>query len=322
MNATASDSSLNRTFSPWRRGLTAVCVTVMLLLVGAAACTEQVAPKETVESVRTKSPTLRDKARLRIGVRDTVPFMGYRDPKTGVRSGFEVELATALARELGYTEDRIDWVSVASVSERLAALQSNKADLVLANLSMTKERDEFVDMAGPYFLVPQAVMVRGDRTKQLETIADLRASNVHVCTGTGTTSEKALIAKGITPDPVNTNDQCMAGLRSGKYDAYSTDLPILAGFLAAEKETFEILDIKIADFSERIGVALPNNDEALRGLVAYFLNRWQRGPEGSNPWLVAYDHTIGQHLDRQYRSQPLVDNPPELADYDSKAPRR
>src|SRR5262249_33158725 len=152
------------------------------------------APKETVESLRAKSPTLRDKARLRIGVRETVPLMGYRDTKTGVRSGFEVELATALARELGYPESRIDWVTVPSVSDRLAAIQNGKADLVLANLSMTKERDELVDMAGPYFLVPQAVMVRRDRTKRLETIADLRASNVHICTGTGSTSEKALIA--------------------------------------------------------------------------------------------------------------------------------
>src|SRR5262249_44705739 len=151
----------------------------------------------------------------------------YRDPKSGVRSGFEIELATALARELGYTESRIDWVTVTSVSDRLAAIQNNKADLGLANLSMTKERDGFGDMAGPYLLVPQAVMVRRDRTKHLETITDLRASNVHVCTGTGSTSEKALIAKGITPDPVDTNDKCMAGLKSGKYDAYSTDLPIL-----------------------------------------------------------------------------------------------
>jgi glutamate transport system substrate-binding protein len=271
--------------------------------------------------LRAKSPTLRDKARLRIGIREGVPLMGYRDPKTGVRSGFDVELATALARELGYTGDRVEWVTLTTVSDRIAALQDNRADMVLANLSMTREREELVDFAGPYMLVPQAVMVRRDRAKPLGTIADLRAPGVRVCTGTGSTSEKALTAKGITPDPVDTNTQCMEGMRSKKYDAYSTDLPILAGFVLGEKDTFEILEMAIADYSERIGIALPNGDSALRALIAHFLNRWQKGPPAASPWLLAFDRTIGQALDRKYRSQPLVDDPPQLADYDSKAPQ-
>lgn len=320
MHDTGSESSSRS--SSWRRALTAVSLTVMLVLVGAATCTERAEPKESVESLRAKSPTLRDKKRLRIGVRESVPLMGYRDPSTNERSGFEIELARAMAAELGFTEDKIEWVTVSTVPDRISALQNNRADMILANLSMTEEREKLVDFAGPYMLVPQAVMVRRDRTKPLETIADLRRPGVRVCTGTGSTSEKALIAKGITPEPVDSNTQCLDGLRSKKYDAYSTDLPILAGFLAAEKNTLEILDLTIADFEERIGVAVPNGDWAMRDLVAYFLNRWQQGREGSSPWLHAYDSTIGQILNRKYRSQPRIDNPPELADHDSKAPQR
>lgn len=305
----------------WRGALTALSVSVMLVLVGTAACTERATPKETVESLRAKSPTLRDKARLRIGVREDVPYMFYLDPATKERSGFEIEIAKELAKELGYREDRIDWVPIRTLPERIAVLQNNRADMVMANFSMNPEREALVDFAGPYQIVPQAVLVRRDRRKPLETIADLRAAGVRVCTTTGSTSEAALAAKKIESEPVDTNADCMNGMTAGRYDAFSTDLPILAGLMQADKDTFEILEMAIADSNERIGAAVPNGDTAMRSLVAYFLDRWQKESTVASPWLRAYDATIGPLLDPKYRSQPLVENPPVLADYDSKAPQ-
>ena len=192
--------------------------------------------------------------------------------------------------------------------------------MVVANFSMTAEREQFVDFAGPYQLVPQAVLVLQDRTKPLETIADLRAADVRVCAPTASTSAQALDEKDIPVELVDTNSDCMIGLGSGEYDAFSTDLPILAGFLSEDKERFEILELAIADHSELIGVAVPNGDWAMRDLIAYFLDRWQRGPEAS-PWLRAYDGTIGPLLGPEHRAQPLVQNLPVLADFDSRAPR-
>jgi glutamate transport system substrate-binding protein len=196
--------------------------------------------------------------------------------------------------------------------------------MTVASFSMTPEREQFVDFAGPYLLVPQAVMVRKDRTKMLETIADLRAKDVRVCTLTGSTSEKALKEQGITPDPVDEHHRCVEGMKTGRYDAFSTDMTILAGFLSTDERLFEIQEMTITGNSERLGIAVPNGDTAMRDLIAHVLHRRQTGPPEASPWLRAYDHTIGQVLDRlgpRYRSQPLVDSPPNLADYDSKAPK-
>jgi glutamate transport system substrate-binding protein len=187
---------------------------------------------------------------------------------------------------------------------------------------MTEERDRFVDFAGPYQLVPQAVLVRRERTESLETIAGLSAPDVRVCTTTGSTSARTLREKEISADLVDTNEHCMAGMRSGTYDAYSTDLPILAGFLSQDPDTFEILELAIADHSEQIGIGVPDGDVALRDLINYFLDHWQQGPEVASPWLRAYDRTIGPYLGPVHRAQPRVVDPPELADYDSRAPRR
>lgn len=321
-SSTQNPSSTSHRRDRLRRALVAVSVSVTLVLVGAVACDKTTKSKETVETLRAKSSTLRNRTRLRIVVRDTIPLMGYRDPKTGRYTGFEIELATAVAAELGFPEERIEWVTVNNLAERQAFLQSGLAQMTVASFSITPEREQFVDFAGPYLLVPQAVMVRRDRTKPLETIADLRAKDVHVCTLTGSTSEKALKEQGITPDPVDKHDLCVAGMKAGRYDAFSSDLTILAGFLSADKELFEIQDMTITGNSERLGMAVPNGDEALRDLIAHVLHHWQTGPPDASPWLRAYDHTIGQVLDPRYRSQPLVDNPPDLADYDSKAPKQ
>lgn len=253
--------------------------------------------------------------------------MFYKDPHTGERSGFEIELAKAIAAELGYPQDRIEWVPVHNLPDRLGVLQADQADMVLAEISMTKERDEYVDFAGPYLVVPQAVLVRRDLPRPVRTIADLRAADVRVCTPTGSTSDETLKKHEITSLPVNTNKDCMTGMNDRQYDAFSTDLPILAGLReedrrATRRDSFELLDLTIATEYEKIGVAVPNNDRWMRDFVAHILDRWQKGPAAESPWLHAYNRTIGPLLDPGYRSQPWVDNPPAVADYDSKAPGR
>lgn len=308
------------TASRWRSAVTMISVLAMIVLAGAAKCADDTAPKETVESLRAKSPTLQGRDRLRIGVRDSIPLLSYVEPKTGARTGFEIQIAREIARELGYSDQNIDWVPVTTVPSRLAALQNGQVDIVVAALSITPERELLVDFAGPYLLVPQALLVNKKRNKRLETIADLRAPGVRICTGTGSTSERALVAKGITPEPVDNDAQCKQGMDDGVYDAYSTDLPILASFVQSNPDRYEILDLEIADFSERIGIAVPDKDTALSGLIAYFLDRWRKDP--NSPWISAYDQTIGHGLGAEYRSQPLVSNVPDLADYDSKTVAR
>ncbi|GAB2577792.1 glutamate-binding protein [Paractinoplanes abujensis] len=297
-----------------------------VLLAGAAACAAEEDPKETVDSLREKSPTLQAvarRARIRIGVREDIPYVSYLE--SGRRTGFEIEIARALADELGYTEDKIEWVKVETLPARLSVLQQDNADMVVASLSMTAKREELVDFAGPYQLVPQQVLVRRDRTKTLATIADLRRKDVRVCTTTGSTSEKVLGDKKIEAQPVDTNKACMDGLRDGTYDAFSTDLPILAGMAQADRvesgeDLFELLDLAIADEDEKIGVAVPDGDSAMRKVIAWYLHRWE-ADETNSRWQRAYDKTIGPYLGARYGSQPHLDNPPDLADYDSKAPR-
>src|SRR5262245_42494317 len=184
-----------------RDAVTAVCVCVMLILVGTAACTRTNTAPETVESLRDKSPTLLGKSRLRILIENNAPLMSHVDPRTGERVGFEIEIATSLAAELGFSKDKIDWIPIKSGPDRQTFLQSGLAEMAVASFSITAERQQFVNFAGPYMLVPQSLVAHRERTEPLRTIADLRAPGVRVCTLTGSTSYKALVAKQIVADP-------------------------------------------------------------------------------------------------------------------------
>lgn len=311
----------------WRRTVTTISVLTLLGLTVIAACNQD--PALTVDKLRAESKTLQEIAsrdgKLRIAVFDNVPYISYFNRDTGKYEGFEIEIARALAAKLGFEENRIQWVSIGDLPDRRSILSGNQVDMVVASFSMTKERREDVAFAGPYLLVPQAVLVHRDTAKPISTIEDMRG-DARVCTTTGSTSEKALKKQRVYALPVDESSQCMAGMRSRKYDAFSADLPILAALDRVDEEKsnqdrFKILDLAIADTDEKIGVAVAKDDLALRDLLAYFLHRWQTGPEVVSPWLRAYDSTIGPLLPPEYRSQPDVEDPPDLVDHDSKAPQ-
>lgn len=308
---------------PVRRFMTFFGVLAVAAVAVLAAC-ESEPTKTSVPEYLAKSPTLAGQEEIRIGIREDVPHLFYVE--NGDRSGFEVQLAIYLAEELGFPEDKIKWVRVKSLPQRLSVIQSGEADISLGSITITDQREAAVDLAGPYLLVPQRVLVRRELAQSIRSLNDLVRLAPRICTTTGSTSAKALTDKGITPQTRDTNSDCMTGMRDDSYDAWSSDLPILAGLSAADQEDFEILDLTIADQDERIGVALPNGDKYLQGLIAYFLNRWyEQGRDGeSSPWLRAYDQTIGRYLDPRYRSQPRVDHPapPELQDQDALAPLR
>jgi polar amino acid transport system substrate-binding protein len=70
-------------------------------------------------------------------------------------TGFSVDLWDAVARQLG-VEYR--WVKVGSVEELLAAVEEGRADVGIAGISMTAERERTVDFTLPYFNAGLRVM--------------------------------------------------------------------------------------------------------------------------------------------------------------------
>lgn len=321
--------------APWRKTVTTISVFSLLLLGFVAACNHDKEPERpTVDEVRGHSSTLNtikeEQRNLRIAVWENVPYISFVDPKTKEFRGFDIDIARAIAADLGFREEMIQWVPLGDLPDRRSVLRDGRADMVVASFSMTADRLADVTFAGPYLVVPQAVLVPRDRITELDTIAELQAPGVTVCTTTGSTSAAVLEKRGIEYHPRDTNAECMAGMRSGEYDGFSTDRHILAAFDRQDEDntgqdTFEVLDTAIADEDEKIGIAVPKDDAAMRTLVTHFLSCWKSKKDGGSPWRRAYHKWLGALVPDTFQPNvdapeyPGVGTPPYLADQECVA---
>ncbi|MDR2142039.1 MAG: cysteine ABC transporter substrate-binding protein [Deltaproteobacteria bacterium] len=89
--------------------------------------------------------------KIRIAVFGDKPPFGYVDAN-GEHQGYDIYLGKRLSLDLFGSPDKVEWVLVEAAS-RMEVLLANKADLVLANFTVTEDRAKQVDFAKPYMKV-------------------------------------------------------------------------------------------------------------------------------------------------------------------------
>ncbi|ONK10785.1 glutamate ABC transporter substrate-binding protein [Streptomyces sp. MP131-18] len=195
-----------------------------------------------------------------IGIKFDQPGLGLMNPD-GDYVGFDVDVATYIAGELGYEPDQIVFEEAPS-PERENLLSRGDVDMIVASYSISEEREERVDFAGPYFLAHQDLLVRADyEVPDEEAINDMT-----LCSVSGSTSA-ANVQRDFAPDAAleeyNTYSECLTGLENGAIDALTTDDSILAGYAAQETHQgkFALAGLQLSD--EYYGVGLPKDSEDL-----------------------------------------------------------
>lgn len=151
------------------------------------------------------------------------PWVIDDDPSSG--EGFESAVAYAVAEELGFAHDQVDWVR--TTFDSAIAPGPKDFDVNLQQFSIREERREFVDFSSPYYVTTQVVVTReGSPAAGATSLADLR--EVLIGAQSGTTSFVAA-ERAIDPtQPVaafNNNDDVKAALETGQVDAVVFDLP-------------------------------------------------------------------------------------------------
>jgi polar amino acid transport system substrate-binding protein len=156
------------------------------------------------------------------------------DPTKG--RGFEAAVAYAVAEELGFATEDVDWIAVPF--ENTFAPGEKEFDFALQQISYTEERAEVVDMSDGYFFVNQALVSReGSDLATATTMEDIRAFRLGVASGT---TSLAYIEEVIQPeeDPsvYNDNDAAIAALNAEQIDGIVVDLPTAFFITAAQME--------------------------------------------------------------------------------------
>jgi len=160
------------------------------------------------------------------------PWFVDDDPANG--EGYESAVAFAIAEQLGYTTDEVEWVIVPF--NAVVSPGEKKFDFDVNQVSITEQRRKAVDFSSGYYDVRQTVITnKGSAIDGATSIADL--ADARLGAQVGTTSYTAItdtIGTSEQPAAFDTNDQAVQSLKNGQIDGIVVDLPTAYFMVAAQ----------------------------------------------------------------------------------------
>jgi len=245
----------------WTALLRILWVALAALLFGSAARAET----STLDQIKQRG-TLRWGADREGGA----PYV-FPDPATPDRSiGFEVDLAAALARELGVKAEMAQnaWDAL------IPALERGDFDLALNGIEVTPVRQQRVLFSRPYYVYAEQLVVRSDE-QRINGMADLKGKKVGTLSGAVAQAMLEQIG-GVEVKTYAGQGEPYQDLALRRIDAVLMDVPIAAYYAKP--------NAKLRYVGEAVGeglyaIALRKNDLALQQAVDGALERLLRSGE-------------------------------------------
>ncbi len=213
---------------------------------------------------------IRARGRLIVGLDIGSNLFSFRDPITGEITGFDVDIAGEIARDIFGSPSHVEY-RILSAAERTTALQHSDVDVVVKTMTITCDRRKVVNFSTVYLDANQRILA--PRDSPIVKVSDL--SGKRVCVARGTTSLQRI--QEITPPPVIVSvvnwADCLVAMQQREIDAVSTDDSILAG-LVEEDPYLHIVGPNMA--SQPYGVGINLNNTALVRFVNGTLERIRR----------------------------------------------
>jgi polar amino acid transport system substrate-binding protein len=181
------------------------------------------------------------------------PWMIDDDPSNG--QGFEAAVVYAVAAELGFERDQVEWVRTGFIEAIVAG--EKDYDFNVQQYTITDERDQVVDFSDGYYALRQAIVGYEDSAAVGATsVSDLQALRIGAQLGT---TSLDYVENVIQPEEAaavyDTNADAKAALDADQVDALVFDLPTAYFVTAVEIEGSLILGQleEVGDAPEELG---------------------------------------------------------------------
>lgn len=181
-------------------------------------------------------------------------FVPFEYIENGEIVGFDIELI----KEVGKKIDRNIVIKNIAFDGLLPALQTNKIDAIIAGMTITKEREKFVDFSDNYFVANQVIIV-SEKDKSTKSLGSLKDKKVGVVLGyTG----DLIISKDkeIKKIQYNSAPTAIMALNSGKIDAVILDSAPAENYIENNKG-LKIVTMDIKD--EKYAIAIKKGQKEL-----------------------------------------------------------
>lgn len=195
--------------------------------------------------------SLEEKKLLKMATNSTFPPYEYVDG--GKIVGIDVEIAAEIANRLGYDLKIMDM----EFNTIISSIESGKADIGIAGMTVTKERERSVNFSSPYAKSVQQIIV--NKNSEIKTPDDLTGKKIGTQLGTtGDIFAKEDFGENAVQSFDKHADAIMA-LKSNKIDLVMIDDMTAKAFLRNNND-LKMLDSPYAEEEYAIAVNIKNTD--------------------------------------------------------------
>ena len=237
---------------------------------------------------------IKKKGELVIGVLGTDEPNSFVDPKTREIVGYEVDIASAIAKKIGVKPV----FKQLAVAARIPELQQGRVDILAASLTHNKEREALIDFSLTTFVTGQKVLV-----KTSSGITDVpQLAGKKVLTVKGGTQEPN-IRKAVPNVEVvtfETTQQAFLALQQGKGVGYVNDEASLVNDyakLGPAKKDYAILPTNIS--VEPLALGLKKGEKGLKTLVDGVLRDLESSGEADKLFVKWYGPATKLQFDKR-----------------------
>jgi len=219
------------------------------------------------------------------------PYVIDDDPSSG--EGFEAAIAYAIADQLGFAAEDVEWVRTSF--EAAIAPGPKNFDFNIQQYTITDERKQAVDFSSPYYSASQAVVaINGGAADGVDTIAGLKDLTLGAMAGsTSAQTIEDVIDPNVEPLLYASNEDAVAAFNAGQFDAFVIDLP--TAYLATAlyiDDSYIVGELPAGGVADEWGVVLAKDSpltdrvseavDALRddGTLAAITDEWLGAGQG------------------------------------------
>ncbi len=183
-----------------------------------------------ITACNSSTPTASDKTITMATSADYPPYE-FIDSSSGSQEiiGFDVDIAKYITEKLGYTLtiDNIDFNGL------IPALQSKRADFVMAGMTPNEERRKNVDFSQIYYEAKNTIVAKTG--SGFTSAASLSGKKMGVQLGS-TQEEAAKEFTGVNVQPLNRINEMIQELKAGRIDAILIEDTVAKGYLASNPD--------------------------------------------------------------------------------------
>src|SRR6056297_3700721 len=172
--------------------------------------------------------TLMEEGVIRIAMSGAYPPFNFVNDENEV-VGFDPAIGAEMASRMGLEVEIVTtaWDGI------IGGLLANKYDAIVGSMSITEERDEVVDFAGPYYTTKRAVFTKPD--SGITSVSDLDDARIGVTLGE--THEQWARERGYSIRTYKGLPELLLELQNGRVDAIVNDS--IAAILAMNENGYE-----------------------------------------------------------------------------------